>query len=156
MTEKILYEWRAPEFSTQSNGVIWGWWIGIGALAMIGAWSVWTKEWVALAVVGMIVVVAILMRQTKPRDFGHQLTEAGVKVGEALRSYDQFRAFWIVLENDTRVVNLLPSKKWGLMLTLQLGDANVDKVRETLLKFLPEDASRGEDTIDKIGRFFRL
>jgi hypothetical protein len=153
--EKALYEWQAGEFTTNEVGSF-GWWGVGGFLVLAAAWTIWMKQWMGLAVVIMIGVMVWLVRGMKPRKFDHQLTEVGVKVGSRVYPYNTLKSFWIVLDTNVRTVNLLPDKKFGFLLTLQLGDANVDKVRETLAKFLPEDASRGEDTVDKIGRFFRL
>lgn len=149
---KVLYEWEANEFSLRSSLSVWVWVV----LVIAAAWAVWAHQWIALATLVMIGVVVILSKRMQPRMFTHQITEAGVAVGNKLHAYSDLKSFWIVLDGKDRVLNLLPNKKVGLVLTLQLGDANVDKVREALVKFLPEDASRGEDAVDKIGRFFRL
>jgi len=152
-SDNVLYEWEAPEFGETGRG--WNVWVFV-VLLLAAGWMIWTRQWIALAVVGMILAVLYLLKRVQPRKFTHQLTEAGIKVGERIHRYDQLKSFWVVLAGEARVVNLLPKRKWGLMLTLQLGDADVDKVRDILSKFLPEDASRGEDTIDRIGRFFKL
>jgi len=149
---KMLYEWEASEFS-QNTG--WSIWIWLVLLAAAG-WAVWAKQWIGLGTLVMVAVVVFLSKNMRPRTFHHQITDAGVMVGDKLYSYDKLKAFWVVLDGEARSLNLLPDRKWGLLLTLQLGDANVDKVREALLKFLPEEGSRGEDTVDKVGRIFRL
>ncbi len=152
--EKILYEWSAPEFS---GGGTTGWsgWVFL-ILIVAAGWTIWTRQWVTLAVVMMIGLIVYLLRKASPRVFQHKIAESGVYVGEKLYPYGKLKSFWIVLGGDVRAVNLLPNKKFGLLLTLQLGDADVEMVRETLKKFLPEEASRGEDTVDKVGRFFKL
>lgn len=152
--KKVLYEWSAPEFSG-SGATGWSGW-ALLVLLIAAGWTVWVQQWVTLAVVVMVGVMVYLLRKSQPRVFQHQITETGVYVGERLYAYGKLKSFWIVLGGDVRIVNLLPNKKFGLSLTLQLGDADVERVRETLMKFLPEDASRGEDTVDKVGRFFKL
>ncbi len=152
--EKVLYEWSAPEFSVRET-TGWSGWALLVLIVAVG-WTVWAQRWVTLAVVLMVGLLIYLLRKTRPRLFQHQITEDGIYIGKRLHAYSGLKAFWIVLEGDTRVVNLLRNKKFGLLLTLQLGDADVEKIREALIKFLPEDASRGEDTVDKVGRFFKL
>ncbi len=152
--QKILYEWEAPEFSGGSTTGWSGWTLAFLLIAAI--WTAWVGQWVTLAVVVMVGLVIYLLRRTQPRTFWHRIMETGVEVGGKVYPYNKLKSFWIVLGQEARVVNLLPNRKFGLLLTLQIGDADVEKIRETLGKFLPEDASRGEDTVDRIGRFFKL
>ena len=134
-----------------------GWYgvAGLVALLAIG-YTIYTSQWVGLAVVMMIGVIMYLVGRVSPRQFVHQLTDRGVKIGDKFYAYGQLRAFWVTIVPEGRALNLLPAKKLSLLLTLQLGDADVEKVREILLEFLPEEAGRGEDLVDRVGRWFRF
>jgi len=153
----VLYSWEAPEFIVSQEGGGRGVNIAM-AIVLLGllAWAIWARQWVAAALVGMGGLAIYLLRTSQPRVFTHSLTDAGVLVGKKFYPYGKLRSFWLVLDGNVRVLNLLPSRKFGLALTLQLGDASIDKVRDALSGKLPEDASRGEDPIDKVGRMLKF
>ena len=77
-------------------------------------------------------------------------------VRERFWPYGSLRAFWISRSEEGNVLHFLPNRKYALVLTLQLGKADVEKVRAILSDRLVEEEDRGEDMVDRIGRFFRL
>lgn len=152
----VIYSWEAPEFMPSQGG---SWWVDT-ALVVVGLgliiWAIWAGQWSGVALVVMAGVVVVLMRKAKPRMFTHSITEAGVVVGEKFYSYDQLKSFWIYMEGNARTLHFVLNRRFTLALTLQLGDASIDKVREALAGKVPEDASRGEDTVDTVGRILKL
>lgn len=114
--------------------------------------AIFTKQWIGAALVVMIGVALYLLRTSAPRVFEHAITERGVVVGEKFYPYSQLQSFWILLSGGVGTLNLLSNKKFGLVMTLQLGEADIEKIRGSLSGKLPEDASRGEDMVDRVGK----
>ena len=151
----VRYEWTALEFPRVERTRVWYLVAGLVGLGLL-AYTIYTRQWAGTAVVLMISVVVYLMGRVTPRTFIHRLTSRGVEVGDKFYPYTQLRAFWVVNTPSSRTLNLISAKKFSLLLTLQLEGADVEKVREVLLEFLPEEPGRGEDVIDRVGRFFRF
>ena len=149
---KTLYRWEALEFAQSRKGDARNGWILIGVGVILAGIAVWLRQWTALALVVMAAVAVYLLRVSKPRVFEHTITDEGIGVGQRFYPYVQLRSFWILLNGDMRVLNVLSNKKWGLALTLQLGDADIEQVRAALTGRLAEDASRGEDIVDRFGK----
>ncbi|MFH0905382.1 MAG: hypothetical protein V1826_01530 [bacterium] len=152
---EVLYTWQAKEFATTKRPLGW---YAIAGLILIGvlAYAIYTRQWMTGAVVLMLAVLIYLSQRMVPRIFDHQLTSLGVVVGERFYSYTNFKSFWVVLDSNAPVANLLPNRRVGLLLTLQLGGADIEKVRSILAEHVAEDAGRGEDVIDKIGKALKL
>jgi hypothetical protein len=152
----ILYSWEAPEFMVAQGSN----WLLDGVLVVAGLglliWAIWAGQWTGAALVVMAGVAMFLMRKSQPRIFTHSLTDRGVVVGTKFYPYSRLKSFWIFLEGDARTLNIVSDRRFTLALTLQLGDASIDKVREALSGKIPEDSSRGEDTVDTVGRILKL
>lgn len=151
----ILYSWKAKEFG--SNRQSTGWYIGAVIIFLLAiGYTIYIHQWIALGVVIMVGVLIFLAQRMSPRVFDHKITSIGVVIGEKLYPYSDLRSFWIIADTDNSTLNLISSKKLSLLLTLQLGTADVEKIRKIIGDFLPEDAGKGEDTVDKISRFLKL
>jgi len=151
----ILYSWRAKEFSSNRRSTTWYVVAGIVFLIAI-AYTIYIRQWIGLGVIVMVGVLIYLAQNMAPRVFDHKITSQGISIGDKLYPYANLRSFWIVASTDNPTLNLISSKKLSLLLTLQLGSADVEKVRKILGDFLPEDINRGEDTVDKISKFLKL
>ncbi|MDD5606043.1 MAG: hypothetical protein PHR51_01820 [Patescibacteria group bacterium] len=153
---KELFSWQAGEFRAATRGVWWH--VTVWALAILAVvYSVYIQSWFFIGVVVMIVVALYVLGRAEPRVFTHSITDSGILVGERFYSYDSLKSFWIVNDKIAGVtLNVMTAKRFDLLLTLQIQESDVEKVRQILSKFLPEDAGRGEDTIDKIGRFLKF
>ena len=151
----VRYEWMAPEFARTERAPLWYIVVGVAWLGGM-IYTGLTSQWVGLGVVAMVGLVLYLSGRMLPRTFAHQLTDKGVVVAGQFHAYGQLRSFWIAQGGQGPALNLSSAKKLSFLLTLQLGTADIEKVRTVLLEFLPEEAGRGEDVVDKIGRFFKL
>lgn len=152
---EVRYEWTAPEFARAQRSGVWYMVTG-GIWLILLAYTLYTGQWVGVAVVIMIGIVLYLLGRVAPRNFIHRLATAGIGVGEKFYPYGQLRSFWIANTPSGQTLNLVSSKKFSLAITLQLVGADVEKVRDILLEFLPEESGRGEDTVDRIGRFLKF
>ena len=150
-----LFSWDANEFQAPSRSFLWYvvvW--GVAVLAI--AYAIYVQNWFLIGLVAMIVFSLHVLGRISPRKFTHIVTDKGVKVGDKLYSYDSLKSFWMVESGGEHTLNLITARKFDLLLTLQIDGGDVEKVRQILAEFLPEEEDRGEDTIDKITRFFKF
>ncbi|RLC37276.1 hypothetical protein DRH29_02545 [candidate division Kazan bacterium] len=151
----VLYSWKAKEFSSNRRSA--GWYVVAGIIFLAAVvYTIYIHQWIGLGVVVMIGVLIYLSQSMAPRVFDHKITDRGIAVGKKFYEYSNLRSFWIVLDKDNPTLNLMLNKKLSLLLTLQLGTADVERIRKILGDFLPEDANRGEDIADKITKFLKL
>jgi hypothetical protein len=151
----ILYAWQALEFSRTNNRSS-GWYIAVGVawLALV-AYGVYIQDWLRTAVAVLLGVVVWLVVKMKPREFKHEITGAGFKVAGKLYPFSRFRAFGILKTPEGYRLIVVPAQRLGQGLSLQLGGADVEIVRTTVVRFLPEEEQQ-EDLVDRMNRLFRL
>jgi len=152
---EVLYSWDAKEYVQHERSISWYWWAAAIALVVI-VYAIAIRQWTLIAVVLVVGVVIYLMGRTEPRTFTHELLDTGIKIGGRLYPYTTLQSFWLVIEGRVRELKVLQSGKLKPLLSLQLDNAEVEQVRGVLSKFLPEEEERGEDIVDKMGRFLKF
>ena len=147
---EILYEWTALEFGRTKRGSRW--YLAVAAAALLlGAYAVYTRDWLRWAALAMVRVVVGLVLRAGPREFRHALTPAGVWVGKKLYAYGDFSSFAIVESPDGGSLTLVPKRRLGLVISLQLGGADVERIRAVLSEYL-EESDGSEDLLDRMNR----
>lgn len=150
-----LYRWEALEFGESSERTP-SWYLGVGfVLLAFVAYSIYQGEWIRVGVAVMIAVVLVLMLRMKPRTFSHALTEEGMLVGGKVYSYGKYKAFGIVRGMEGSRMVVIPTQRLSPGLSLQLGGADVEKIRAIMTRFLPEQ-EMDEDVVDRMNRWFRF
>lgn len=152
----ILLSWEADEFQSHERGL---WWhvivLGLAVLAII--YAIYIRNWIFIGLIVMVVVALYVIGNVAPRKFIHTITDKGVEVGDKFYNYDELKSFWLVSEEKAAtVLNIITAQKYTLLLTLQLEKSNVEQIRKILSEYLPEESDRGEDRVDKIGRFLKF
>ena len=152
---KLLYSWDSPDFKVNKKSSIWYLIFGL-VVGLLSIYAFFSDKWFLLAVVLMAGVLILLMLKIKPKVFSHQLTDLGLTVGDSFYNYNRLKSFWIVNNLDNKTLYVLPNSRFGFALALQLGEADVEKVREILSVVLDEEADREEDVLDKIIRMLKF
>lgn len=146
----VLYRWTALEFSRAEKRPVW--YLAAVAVAMIlTVYAVYSRDWLRLAVLVMGAVTLFLVLRSKPQEFEHALTPEGIGVGRRSYKYSDFASFAVIDAPDGTKLRLLPKRRLGPALSLQLGGADVEKIRAILLEYLEEQDGE-EDLLDRMNR----
>ncbi len=148
------YRWKAYEFKVSSRPPLWYWAMGAGLLAFMG-YAFYTEQWLRLAVGGMLAIVVFLVARMQPREFDHSISDLGVRVGQQFYPYGNFKSFAVVPSEDGPKLVFETKQGYKANLTLQLGSADVEKVRALLKPELPE-VEKDEDPVDRMNRMLKL
>lgn len=157
--EEVLYQWQAPEFSYTQKPA--GWYMGIfaffialGVLAFFFIGSEFQK-WVTI---GLLIIMAIALSvwaNRKPKVLSYIITNYGVNVSNKKYLFDDFRAFYGYMDYNQPTLDLVPSKRFGTLVSLPLATPESDDIQETIAHMVPE-IEHNEDIIDRIVRRLRF
>lgn len=152
---EVLYSWQALEFS-RPRAKAPGWYLVVGIiwLAML-AYTVYSQQWLRLVVVAVLGVVVWLVAKMQPREFRHAISAKGLIVGGKNYSFRNYRAYALVKGAEGNRLLLLPRQQLGQGLALQLGGADVERIRTIMAEVLPEE-ERGEDVVDRMNQWLNL
>ncbi len=152
---EILYSWDAKEYIQPERNTVWYWWAAVIALIVI-VYAVAIRQWTLIVVMVVAGVAIYLVNRTEPRTFTHTLLDAGIMVGDKLYLYTSLKSFWFTRGAGNQELKVLQAGKLKPLLSLQVGGADVEKIRSVLVRFIPEEEGRGEDVVDKISRFLKF
>lgn len=153
--DRILLEWKAPEFISHPKGGAWFFVAGIVVLALI-AYAIYTNSATMAIVFIVLAGVYILTHYQEPRDIDIKITELGIYADDTFYSYHDIEAFWIIYHaRFVRELNL-KLKNQTSKVVLQLGPQDPAEVRRVLSKEVPERKGAHESLVDVLTRALRL
>ena len=153
----ILASWKAKEYPEMERSGLW--YLGLFIVAgILIVWSIFTKDYLFTLIVAMATTIIYMLSQKRPEVLDIAITPDGIKINDRLYSYDEdLVKFWIVYKPHEGVKTLnLDQKGLRPNLVIQLENQNPLRIREILLKYLEEDVTREEGTLDKLGRILKL
>lgn len=152
--EEILFQWEAPEFVYTHKPI--GWYIGIFAFfSGLIAIAVWQQQWISIGLLAIMAVAISVWANRKPNTLLYKITNYGLEVGEKKYLYDNFRAFYEYNDYNQPTIDLVPTKRFGTLVSLPLATPDAGEVKETIAHMIPE-IEHHEDIVDKLFRRLRF
>jgi hypothetical protein len=150
-----LLDWQTEEYEQQEKSSDWYWAIGIIALGFFVLAIILKNILFALLVILAGFSLAMFGAK-KPRVVSFAITSRGLKIENKLYPYDELKSFWINY-NPPHVKELyfISKKIFVPQISIPIGTADPNEVREHLLKFL-EEREIHESFADVIARFFKF
>jgi len=144
--------WKAPEHMHTEKSADWYWITGIISvtLAFISI-LLGNIVFAILIIVGVSTMTLYSIKN--PRQIRIELTQTGVQIQDTLYTYANLESFWIEQKELVPRILFKTTKKIAPYVTVLLGDANPDEVRDELLFHLPE-IKHSEPFIEKLIIYF--
>lgn len=149
-----LISWEAPEYFVHKKGFLWYFVLILltGALIFL---AFKFKQWILIGVILSSFLIVIQYSLKKPKIKKFSLGEKGIKAGDRIYYYSQFRSFWVKEEQFDKEqkkasLNLLPIKKFLPVVVIPIERENDSKIiKDKLNKYLPESVKK-IDIIDQL------
>lgn len=151
--DEMLFSWQTQEFKKynfESSKLLLL--IVVGAALLIYAFV--AANYLFMVFIIMAAVVIYIFDKKEPATIDISITKRGIIIGEKMLTYEEdLKTFW-VLYNPPEVKTLNFDRQQLLfpVISLQLEDENPLKIREVLLRYLPEDMKREEHFSEKAAR----
>jgi type II secretory pathway component PulF len=146
--------WEGPEYIVPKRGA---WWYAVAVVLGLGvvALGVWLQQWTLVALV-VVVMIAVIMRGTvKPRMVKYVLSTDGVKEGEKLRAFAEFKAFGVLRQEGNFYISLRPAKRFGMRMNVVIPGEQGEGIVDALGAHLPMEEVK-EDLIDKLVKILKI
>ncbi|MBQ3263965.1 hypothetical protein IJH06_02550 [Candidatus Saccharibacteria bacterium] len=146
--------WEAEEYIVKDHNV--GWYFGLAAVALaLSALAIWLQGWTFLALIILSVVAILVFNLRPPRKIKYHIDDKGLKEGNLLHSYEDFRAFGILKEGDNYSAILIPKKRFGLSVKVYFPEGSGEEIVDQLGHHLPMEEVK-LDLLDKLVNFLRI
>ena len=150
-----LIEWEAEEYEHQQKTADWYWALGIIAFGFLFT-AILLKNFLFAILVLLGSFTLAMFGARRPKTIHAAITARGIQVGATLYPYNNLSHFWINYDPpNVRELYLVSQKTFVPHISIPLGKADPNEIREHLLKFLNEEEIE-EPIYEVIARFLRL
>lgn len=154
MPEEII-KWQAPEYHYYKKSTDWFWAVGIIAIGLIVS-AILLKNFLFVILVLISGFAIILYGAKKPRTVWFSIDSKGITVERRTYSYENLESFWIDHDPPQRKELFLKSKKTLMpLISIMLGDADHELIRQYLSKYLKEEKLE-ESLITAVARILKF
>ncbi|HID91670.1 TPA: hypothetical protein EYG96_00850 [Candidatus Gracilibacteria bacterium] len=154
---KVLYEFTSPEFEKKERGS--SWFILLGACVIAGVIiGIFTDSLSVILLAVMIGFVYTVTHNKKPNEIHVLFTDIGMQWKEKFFSYQEIETFWIFyIPHQQKTLHIiLKNGKSPRNITIQIKSQKIQKIRETLGYYIPEDEEKHEGMQNLISRKLKL
>ena len=146
--------WQAEEYITREHNV--GWYFGLFGIGLaLSALAFFLKSWTFLTLIVVSIIAILISISRPPRKIQYTLEEDGLKEGEKLHKFEDFKAFGILKEDSHFSAVLIPKKRFGLSVKIYFPGDSGEAIVDALGARLPMEEVK-IDFLDKIVNFLRI
>lgn len=154
MVKQSGISWQAEEYITREHNV--GWYFGLFGIGLaLSALAFFLKSWTFLALIVVSIIAILISISRPPRKIQYALEEDGLKEGEKLHKFEDFKAFGILKEDSHFSAVLIPKKRFGLSVKIYFPGDSGEAIVDALGARLPMEEVK-LDFLDKIVNFLRI
>lgn len=154
MVKSTNISWQAEEYIVREHNA--GWYIGLFVVSGgLIALSVWLKWWTFLVLVVLSIITILISNLRPPRKIQYTLDNEGLKEGDRLHKYEEFKAFGILKEGNHFSAILIPKKRFSLSVKVYFPGDSGEVIVDALGNRLPMEQVK-LDFLDKIVNFLRI
>lgn len=154
MANKTIINWEAREYVEYKKNA--GWYIGLAVvtLALCGL-AIWLQQISFLILI--IVAAAALLTYTlrKPRMLHYSLSDKGLSEGNNLHTFNQFKSFGVLDENNHYSIVLIPKQRLMPRMIVAFPETEGEQIVDVFGNHLPMEPVK-LDAIDKLIRLLRI
>lgn len=132
---KTLLEWTSPSrpFKRRNRDYF----TTIAAIVfLIGVILLFIKEFLLIGVLLAFMFVSYVLATVEPENTGHRITTEGVTTGDRTYLWTEMREFYFTEKWGGKILNINTKLKFPGRLLILLGDANENKVKEEIGKYV--------------------
>lgn len=149
-----LMHWRSPEFEKSGWDRRW-YLIATLVLAAIVIYALVSNSPIMAITFILIGIVGYIYLQKEPRILDFMITYDGIIAGKEIYEFRDIKSFWIFYEPHIKVISLRMKGKILPHIHIPIHDQDPVKIREDLLKFIPEKEQE-LTLVDAIEKILRL
>lgn len=146
--------WQAKEYIIKDHTV--GWYVGLVIVTLaLSALAIWLQGWTFLALIILSAITIVIYINRPPRTIKYHIDSKGIKEGNTLHSYSNFRAFGILKEGEHYSAILIPKKRLGLSVKIYFPEGSGEPIVDQLGNHLPMEEVK-LDLLDKLVNLLRI
>lgn len=149
--------WNILDYPKYDRGR--GWYIMMGVFGGgLLIYAVISANFLFALIIIMFALVTYLASVSEPKEIRFSITDSGIAVGRSFYMYRDISRFWFIYEPPAvRTLYFEFKNSLRPRVTVDLGDANPNQVRQVLANFVREDLNEDDEPFsDFIGRVLKI
>ena len=154
MAKKTIVNWEAREYIEYKKNT--GWYFGFALVVIVlCGLAIWFQQWTFLALIIVAALALIVYISRAPRMLHYSLSDKGLSEGNNLYTFDQFKSFGVLNENNHYCIVLVPKKRFGTRVRVYFPETEGEQIVDIFGARLPMEPVK-LDLLDKLVRFLRI
>jgi hypothetical protein len=153
-SRRALLHWKAPEFEKNEWDRKW-YLVATLILAAIIIYALVSNNPIMAITFILIGIVGYIHLQKEPRILDFMISHEGIIASNEIYEFKSIQSFWIFYEPFIKVISLRMKGKVMPHMHIPIHDQDPAKIREELLKFIPE-VEQDLTLVDNLERALRL
>src|SRR3989338_7508400 len=146
---KDLMSWSSPSRVFRKRDKSWFTNVSILVLVLIVI-ILFVREFIPISVVLAIAFVYYVLATVPPDDVEHKITTQGITSSHHSYLWNELVDFWFTAKHDQKVLNVGTKLRYPGRLIMLLGSEDLEKVKDTLVNYLPFREVPKVSWLDKI------
>lgn len=155
LTGEPLYQWVVQEYERHIRGTLWHI-LMISAGIVLVIYALATDNFLFAIIIILAAIILFLQSAVEPARVPFAITELGVVLGNRFYPYKEFRAFYMIYNNETQTLFFDTKATFRPDLRIPMGEQDPMEIRETLQAVLEEDLEKEEPLADRAARHWKL
>lgn len=154
MVNTGVVNWEAREYIEHKKNAGWFWGLG-GVVILLSALAIIFQQWTFLVLIIVAAVTLLVYVTRKPRILHYSLSSQGLSEGNNLFTFNQFKSFGILNEENHYSIVLMPKKRFATRVVVYFPKAEGEQIVDIFGAHLPMESVK-LDLLDKLVRFLRI
>lgn len=155
LTGESLYQWTVVEYENHVRGTFWHvLMISLGIILVIYALA--TDNFLFAIIIILSAIILFLQSAVEPARVPVSITDLGVVIGDRFYNYNEFRAFYMIYNQETQTLFFETKSSLRPDLRIAIGEQDPIEIRDTLQEVLDEDLEKEEPLSDRAARNWKI
>jgi hypothetical protein len=152
--EEHAIHWTASESVDYQRSAKWYIIAGLITAVIIGV-EIWLHQWTGAGLALVIYIALVILLRRPSRDVNYTLTSQGLYIEDKLHPFSDFRAFGVRQEDPLWTLVLVPTRRFGLSVTMFITEDQGEAIVDAFGTVLPMENVQ-PDIVDRITRRLKL
>jgi hypothetical protein len=148
-SEDEVIRWTAPAYIHRDQQPMWYMILAFITVVLIILAIFVMKSYTFALLIPVMAAALVVYTRRPPIEFQYILGRKGLHVNDVLHTYDEYRAFSVVLHHDHNTITMIPRKRFSLGETIHFPDELGEPIVDLLAARLPMK-ERSPDLFDRI------
>jgi len=153
--ESIITEWDATDREELEHRLLY--FLGVGLVAIVFLiYFAFQKDLMGVVFLVILCVAFVFYKFQKPKSYHYVISNYGLYINDKFFEYNTIHSFWVIETKKNKFLHFIFNKKYLPQLTLDISSLDINLIKSSLQKHIPEKEDVNDSIIDKLIRLLKF